>query len=52
MKYTKNFKKTIWGFATIEAGSEEEAIKKFEDGEYDEFDNKSDYEWDEEIKEG
>ena len=51
--FIRNFKKTVWGFASVEADSMEEAAKKFdeEDETYDEFDNKSDYEWEDEIKE-
>ena len=52
MRYIKDFKKIVWGYASIEADSMEEAEQKFEDEDFDEFDNKSDYEWEEEIKEG
>ena len=44
-KYFKDFTKTIWGFAEIIADSEAEANAKFENGDYSEFDNKSDYKW-------
>lgn len=43
MRYTKAFFKTVWGYFEVEANSEEEAEQKFEDGEYDEIDNKSEY---------
>ncbi len=51
MKYRKNFKKIVWGFVEVEADSEEQAEKKFNDGDYDELDNKSDYEFEEWGKE-
>jgi len=47
MRYQQNFKKTVWGYFEVEANSLKEAKKKFEDAEYDEFDNKSDYETEE-----
>ena len=51
-RYIRNFKKTVWGYASVEADSKKEAEKKFDDGDSDdEFDNKSDYDW-EEIKKG
>jgi len=50
MRYIRNFKKTVWGFASVDAKSLKEAKKKFAEGEADEFDNASEYEW-EEIKE-
>ena len=41
----------MYGFAEVQAASEEEALEKFEDGYgVDEFDNKSDCEWDENIE--
>ena len=46
-KYQQNFKKIVWGYMEVEADSIEEAERKFEDSEYDEFDNKSDYELEE-----
>jgi hypothetical protein len=51
-EFRKNFKKTIWGYATIYAKDLEEAKEKFDEGEIDdEFDNKSDYEWDDKFEE-
>ncbi len=47
MKYRKNFTKTVWGFIEVKADSIEEAEEKFDDGEYDQFDNKSDYTYEE-----
>ena len=46
-RYIRNFKKTVWGFASVEADSLEEAQQKFDDQDegYDESDNKSEYEW-------
>ena len=49
-RYTRDFKKIVWGFAEVKADTLKEAKEKFEDGDYSEFDNKDDYEW-EEIKE-
>lgn len=47
MRYRKNFKKIVWGFVEVEAKDEQEAEELFDNGEYDEFDNKSDYEFEE-----
>lgn len=53
MRYIKNFKKIVWGYGSVEADSLEEAKKKFDDGDIDdEFDNNSDYEWEDEVVEG
>jgi len=49
-KYIMNFKKTIWGFFTVYARSLEKAQKEYNEGNYDEFDHKSDYKT-EEMKE-
>jgi len=46
MRYTLPYKKIIWGFFEIEADSKEEALKSFENGECEEFDNKCEYEYD------
>jgi len=44
--YRKNFKKTVWGQIEVVANSEEEAKKKFDNGDwFDEHDNESDYEF-------
>ena len=43
-RYQKNFRKTVWGYIEVEANSPEEAEAKWLDGDYDEFDNESDYE--------
>ena len=52
MIYRRNFKKIVWGFATAEADSEDEARDKFDTEDTDdEFDNKSEYEWETKIKE-
>jgi len=45
MKFQRNFKKTVYGYIQVEADSPEEAEEKLADGEEDEFDNKSDYEF-------
>lgn len=44
-RFRKNFKKTVWGFMEVYAKNKKEADKKFDDADYDEFDNKSDYEF-------
>jgi hypothetical protein len=50
MEYIRNFKKTVWGYATVDAKNPEEARQKFDNGDTDdEFDNKSDYDWENEI---
>lgn len=49
-KYTKNFMKKVWGFATVTADSKEEAQELFDNYDLDdEFDNESEYEWDPEV---
>lgn len=40
------FKRTVWGEFWIEADTKEEAIKKFENDDYDINDNKSEEEFD------
>lgn len=40
-KYIQTFTKTVWGFYEVEAENEEDAQKKFDDGDYDQFDNES-----------
>lgn len=47
MKYRQNFKKVVYGFIETEANNKKEAEQNFDDGDYDEFDNKSDYEFEE-----
>jgi len=47
-RFKKDFKKIVYGYFEVEADTPEEAEKKFEDADYDEFDNKSDYELSEE----
>lgn len=51
MKYRKNFKKTVWGYFEVEANSLEEAQEKQDSGDYEEFDNKSEYDFKEWEKE-
>lgn len=46
-RYRKNFKKTVWGFVEVHAKNKEEAEQQYIDSNYDEFDNKSDYEFEE-----
>jgi len=48
--YERCFVKTVWGHARVEAENEEEARDKFDVCDCDEFDNKSEYEWDDKIK--
>ena len=47
--YTKNFKKVVHGYLETKAENEEEAQNKFDSGEYDEYENKSDVTMDDEI---
>jgi hypothetical protein len=44
-RYQKNFKKTVWGFFEVDATSPEDAESKWADGDYDEVDNESDYDF-------
>jgi len=51
--FVRNFTKTVYGFASVEASTLEEAQAVFDEGMFDEFDNNSDYDWTSEInKEG
>ena len=50
MKYIKKFKKVIYGFIETEADNKKEAFNNFNNGDYNEFDNKEDYEF-EDIEE-
>ena len=43
MKFRKDFSKKVYGYFEVEAKDKEEAEIRFNDGEADEFDNKSDY---------
>ena len=50
-RYRRNFEKIVYGYAEVLAESENEARAKFCSEELDdEFDNKSEYEWDEDIE--
>ena len=44
-RYIRNFKKIVYGYASVEADSLKEAQEKFDDNDNDEFDNNSEYEW-------
>lgn len=53
-RFRQNFKKEVYGFFEVKANSKEEAQEEFDKGDYDEFDNKSDYEteeWEEDEEE-
>jgi len=41
--YVKKFKKIVYGYITVEAENVDEAEQEYNEGNYDEFDNKSDY---------
>jgi len=43
-EWRMGFTKTVHGYYEVEAGSLKEAKKKFENGDYDQFDNKEDSE--------
>jgi len=45
--YEKRFLKTVYGYFTVEADSNEEAQELFDSGDYEEFDHHSDYETEE-----
>ena len=47
-KFTKGFTATISGVFEVEAETREEADKMFDNGDYEQFDNKSDYHIDDE----
>jgi len=47
MKYQRNFKKIIYGFIEVEADNVEDAQKKLDEGQENEYDNKSEYEFEE-----
>ena len=44
-KYRNNFKKIVWGYIEVEANSKVEAQKQQDLANEDEFDNKSEYEF-------
>lgn len=45
-RYIRNFKKIVFGYEEVEADNLEQAQERFDDGLFDEFDNKSEYERD------
>jgi hypothetical protein len=46
MGFRRNFKKTVLGYIEVkDAMNTNDAEREFEDGDYDEFDNKSQYEY-------
>ena len=45
--YRRNFKKIVWGHMEVEAESPEHAQERWDNGLEDEFENKSDYEFEE-----
>jgi len=49
-RYIRNFKKIVYGYASVEANSLEEAKEMFDNNEYDEFDNNSEYEWEDVVE--
>jgi hypothetical protein len=51
-KFTRGFTEAVYGYHEVMAEDAEDAQKKFDDGDYDQFDNKSDYEMDDEWQEG
>ena len=44
-RYIRNFKKTVWGFVSVEANSPEKAQEELDNGNEDECDNNSEYKW-------
>ena len=49
--YTQNFTKTVWGYLQVEAESEQEAKRMFEEMDCDEIDHKSEYEFEDKMEE-
>ena len=47
MTFVKNFKRITWGYVEVCANSTDEAQKQFVNGNYKEYDNKTEYEYDE-----
>ncbi len=47
VKYQKNFNKIVFGYIEVEADSPEEAQREQDNSNEDEFDNKSEYEFEE-----
>jgi len=45
MKYQKNFRKIVYGYIEVTARNPENAQEVADSGEYDEIDNKSEYEF-------
>lgn len=50
-EYIRNFTKTVYGYARVEANNKKEAEELLDSGEADEFDNSEDHEWTSEIME-
>lgn len=47
-RYIQDYKKIVWGYFEVkDVDSLEEAKEKFDKGDYEEYDNKSDYETEE-----
>ena len=46
MKYWKGYTKVVHGVISVEADSEAVAQARFEAGEYEDFENKENLEWD------
>ena len=44
-KYQKSFLKTVWGFVEVQAYDNESAQEQLDNGQGEEFDNKSEYEY-------
>lgn len=49
MIFQKKYEKTVWGYAMVDAKDKEEAEQMFDEWYFDEFENNSDYQWDDEI---
>jgi hypothetical protein len=46
MRFVRKYVKTIYGCMVVDAKNSKDAQKEFEYGKYDEFDNKSEYTFD------
>ena len=51
-RYIHNFKKTVWGYLYVDAPSKKKAQELLDKGDFDEYENKSDMEFEGELSRG
>lgn len=45
MAFMRKFVKTVYGYVKVDAMNAKEAQREFDDGDYEKFDNKSEYDF-------